>query len=127
MGSKPLQLVLAAALGVFAAGVQAQGELVLGYLTAETGPFVSLSRSNEVAARMAVDDPNGAGGFNGKKLRYIPFVTAGKPDQTVVGLRTLAEDDKVLAIIGPFSSGQVQVAAPAGDRAGVVTMAMASS
>jgi branched-chain amino acid transport system substrate-binding protein len=127
MGSKPLQLVLAAALGACAGGVHAQGELVLGYLTAETGPFVSLSRSNEIAARIAVDELNAAGGVNGKKLRYIPFDTAGKPDQTVVGLRKLAEDDKVLAIIGPFSSGQVQVAGPAGDRAGVVTMAMASS
>jgi branched-chain amino acid transport system substrate-binding protein len=64
---------------------------------------------------------------NGKKLRYITFDTAGNPGQTVVGLRKLAEDDKVLAIIGPFSSGQVQVAAPAADRTGVVIMAMASS
>lgn len=105
----------------------AQNELVLGYLTAETGPYVSLSRTNEVAARIAVDEINAAGGVNGKKLRYITFDTAGNPGQTVVGLRKLAEDDKVLAIIGPFSSGQVQVAAPAADRAGVVIMAMASS
>ena len=105
----------------------AQNELVLGFLTAETGPFVSLSRTNEVAARIAVDEINAAGGVNGKKLRYIAFDTAGNPGQTVVGLRKLAEDDKVLAIIGPFSSGQVQVAAPAADRAGVVIMAMASS
>src|SRR5256714_1568118 len=105
----------------------AQNELVLGYLTAETGPFVSLSRTNEVAARVAVDEINAAGGVNGKKLRYIAFDTAGNPGQTVVGLRKLAEDDKVLAIIGPFSSGQVQVAGPAADRNGVVIMAMASS
>ncbi len=126
MKRKPLQLVLAAALGLLAGAPSAQ-ELVLGYLTAETGPFVSLSRSNEIAARIAVDEINATGGVNGKKVRYITFDTAGKPDQTVVGLRKFAEDDKVLAIIGPFSSGQVQVAAPAGDRFGVVTMAMASS
>jgi branched-chain amino acid transport system substrate-binding protein len=107
--------------------LMAQSELVLGYLTAETGPFVSLSRTNEVAARIAVDEINAAGGVNGRKLRYITFDTAGNPGQTVVGLRKLAEDDKVLAIIGPFSSGQVQVAAPAADRSGVVIMAMASS
>ncbi len=112
---------------LFAAPALAQGELVLGYLTAETGPFVSLSRSNEIAARIAVDEINAAGGVNGKKLRYITFDTAANPGQTVVGLRKLAEDDKVLAIIGPFSSGQVQVVAPAADRIGVVTMAMASS
>ena len=107
--------------------VRAQQELVLGYLTAETGPFVSLSRGNEIAARIAVEEINAAGGVNGKKLRYITFDTAGNPAQTVVGLRKLAEDDKVLAIIGPFSSGQVQVAGPAGDRIGIVTMSMASS
>ena len=118
---------LLAAAGVIAAPAFAQSEMVLGFLTAETGPFVSLSRTNEVAARVAVDEINAAGGVNGKKLRYIAFDTAGNPGQTVVGLRKLAEDDKVLAIIGPFSSGQVQVAAPAADRAGVVIMAMASS
>lgn len=108
-------------------GAAAQSELVLGYLTAETGPFVSLSRSNEIAARIAVDEINAAGGVNGKKLRYITFDTSGNPGQTVLGLRKLAEDDKVLAVIGPFSSGQMQVAAPAADRTGIVIMAMASS
>jgi branched-chain amino acid transport system substrate-binding protein len=103
------------------------GDLVVGFLTAETGPFVSLSRTNEVAARIAIDEINAAGGVNGKKMRHIAFDTAGNPGQTVIGLRKFAEDDKVLAIIGPFSSGQVQVAAPAADRAGVVIMAMASS
>ncbi|MFN2646510.1 MAG: ABC transporter substrate-binding protein [Burkholderiales bacterium] len=119
--------VLIAAVSLAAAPAWAQNELVLGFLTAETGPFVSLSRTNELAARIAVDELNAAGGVNGKKLRYIAFDTAGNPGQTVVGLRKLAEDDKVLAIVGPFSSGQVQVAAPAADRAGVVVMAMASS
>jgi branched-chain amino acid transport system substrate-binding protein len=124
-------VLLAAALTVVglasSTGAAAQSELVLGYLTAETGPFVSLSRSNEIAARMAVDEINAAGGVNGKKLRYIAFDTAGNPGQTVVGLRKFAEDDKVLAVIGPFSSGQMQVAAPAADRSGVVIMSMASS
>jgi branched-chain amino acid transport system substrate-binding protein len=122
-----LKTLCGALMVMLAAPALSQSELVLGYLTAETGPFVSLSRTNEVAARIAVDEINAAGGVNGKKLRYITFDTAGNPGQTVVGLRKLAEDDKVLAIIGPFSSGQVQVAAPAADRIGVVTMAMASS
>src|SRR5438067_6190901 len=122
-----LNTLLTAVLVAGAAPAFGQNELVLGYLTAETGPFVSLSRTNEMAARIAVDEINAAGGVNGKKLRYITFDTAGNPGQTVVGLRKLAEDDKVLAVIGPFSSGQVQVAAPAADRNGVVIMAMASA
>jgi branched-chain amino acid transport system substrate-binding protein len=121
------RIILATLVSLATASASAQSDLVLGFLTAETGPFVSLSRTNEIAARIAVDEINAAGGVNGKRLRYIAFDTAGNPGQTVVGLRKFAEDDKVLAIIGPFSSGQVQVAAPAADRAGVVIMAMASS
>ena len=44
----------------------------------------------------------------------VSFDTAGKPDQAVVGVRKLAEDDKVMAIIGPFSSSECRVAFPAG-------------
>jgi branched-chain amino acid transport system substrate-binding protein len=122
-----LKMLFSALIVAAAAPALAQNELLLGYLTAETGPFVSLSRTNEVAARIAVDEINAAGGVNGRKLRYITFDTAGNPGQTVVGLRKLMEDDKALAIIGPFSSGQVQVAAPAADRGGVAIMSMASS
>ena len=121
-----LGLLLATGLALATGSARAQ-DLTLGFLTSETGPFVSLSRSNEIAARMAVDEINAAGGVNSRKLRYIAFDTAGNPGQTVVGMRKLTDDDKVLAIIGPFSSGQMQVAAPAADRAGVVIMSMASS
>ncbi|MBI2959359.1 MAG: ABC transporter substrate-binding protein [Betaproteobacteria bacterium] len=120
----------ALAAGLCAGGsgsVLAQDALLLGFLTSQSGPFVSLARTNEVAADIAIDEINAAGGVNGKRLRYIAFDTAGNPGQTVVGLRKLAEDDKVLAMIGPLSSSQVTVASAAGDRAGVVTMSMASS
>jgi branched-chain amino acid transport system substrate-binding protein len=102
-------------------------ELLLGYLPALAGPFATLSRTNEIAAQIAVDEINAAGGIGGKKIRIVSFDTAGKPDQAVIGLRKLAEDDKVLAIIGPFSSAECRVVFPAGERTGIVTMSMASS
>jgi branched-chain amino acid transport system substrate-binding protein len=110
------------------AGASAQAqELLLGYLPALAGPFATLSRTDEIAAQIAVDEINTAGGIGGKKIRIISFDTAGKPDQAVVGLRKLADDDKVLAVIGPFSSAECRVVFPAGERAGIVTMSMASS
>src|ERR1700681_4637189 len=124
LGLKFLGLMLAAAMTGGTA--QAQG-LLLGYLPSLARPFATLSRTNEIAAQIAVDEINAAGGIGGKKIRIISFDTAGKPDQAVVGLRKLAEDDKVLAIIGPFSSGECRVVFPAGERAGIVTMSMASS
>jgi branched-chain amino acid transport system substrate-binding protein len=102
-------------------------EIVLGYLPSGGGPFATFSKTNQIAAQMAVDEVNASGGVNGKKIRIIAFDTEGKPDQAVVGLRKLADDDKVMAIIGPFSSSECRVAFPAAERAGVPVMSMASS
>lgn len=124
------RLITAAAAAALMSGVAAGAsaeELSLGYLAAKTGPFVSLSRTNSIAVEMAVDEINAKGGIKGRKLKLVTFDTAGKPEQAVVGVRKLAEDDKVLAIVGPFSSGESRVAFAAGDRAGVATMSMASS
>ena len=90
-------------------------------------PFATFSKTNQIAAQMAIDEVNAAGGVNGKKLAHHCFDTEGKPDQAVVGLRKLADDDKVMAIIGPFSSSECRVAFPAAERAGVPVMSMASS
>jgi branched-chain amino acid transport system substrate-binding protein len=127
MKLKALGFLAATALSAMAGGVAQSQEILLGNLFAGAGPFATLARTNGIAAQMAVDEINAAGGVNGKKLRIISFDTAGKPEQAVVGLRKLAEDDKVMAIIGPFSSGECRVAFAAGERAGIVTMSMASS
>ena len=113
---------LIVALTVMAGGTAPAQELLLCYLPALAGPFATLSRTDEIAAQIAIDEINAAGGIDGKKIRIISFDTAGKPDQAVVGLRKLAEDDKVLAVIGPFSSAECRVVFPAGERAGIVTM-----
>jgi branched-chain amino acid transport system substrate-binding protein len=120
-------LMLAAVAVGMSIGTASAEDLLIGFLAAETGPFVSLSKTNEIAARMALEEINKAGGIDGRMLKLLTFDTAGKPDHSVVGLRKLAEDDQVLAIIGPFSSAQVRVVFPAAERIGVATMSMASS
>jgi branched-chain amino acid transport system substrate-binding protein len=127
MKSRHLGLLVALALSAIGGQTAQAQELLLGNLFAGAGPFATLARTNEIAAQMAVEEVNAAGGVNGKKLKIISFDTAGKPEQAVVGVRKLAEDDKVMAIIGPFSSGECRVAFPVGERTGVVMMSMASS
>lgn len=120
----------AAALTAFVASVgvaNAADELKIGYLVAKSGPFVSLSRTNTIGAQIAVDEINAAGGINGKRLTLVEFDTAGDPAQAVVGIRQLAQDENVLAVVGPFSSSEAQVVFPQAERAGVVSMSMASS
>src|SRR6476660_3119800 len=119
--------LVAATLAALWAGSASGQELALGYLPSGAGPFATFSKTNEIAAQIAIDEINASGGIAGKRLRIVAFDTAGKPDQAVVGVRKLADDDKVLAIIGPFSSSECRVVFPAGERAGIDTMSMASS
>src|SRR4029453_19212230 len=67
--------LLTAACVMTAASAQAQ-ELLLGYLPSLAGPFATLSRTNEIAAQIAVDEINSAGGIGGKKIRIVSFDTA---------------------------------------------------
>ncbi len=108
--------MLALATTILVAGPANAQDLLLGYLPAAGGPFATFSKTNLIAAKMAVDEINASGGVDGKKVRIVSFDTAGKPDQAVVGVRKLAEDDKVMAIIGPFSSSECRVAFPAAER-----------
>ena len=127
MSMKLFSGLLAAALSALAGATAQAQDSCWGYLPSGAGPFATLSRTNEIAAQMAVDEINAAGGIGGKKIRIISFDTAGKADQAVVGLRKLAEDDKALAVIGPLSSAECRVVFPAGERIGIVSMSMASS
>jgi branched-chain amino acid transport system substrate-binding protein len=127
MNRKMMTASIVAAMMAGTTGMASSQEILLGYLPAGGGPFATYSRTNFVAAQMAVDELNGAGGIGGKMIRIVSFDTAGKPEQAVVGLRKLAEDDKVLAVIGPFTSSECRVVFPAAERAEIVSMSMASS
>jgi branched-chain amino acid transport system substrate-binding protein len=127
MESGYVGLIAAAALMALSAHQARSEDIPLGYLPAGAGPFATLSRTNEIAAQMAVDEINAAGGIAGKKVKIVAFDTGGKPDQAVVGLRKLTDDDHVLGIIGPFSSAECRVVFAAAERAGIVSTSMASS
>ncbi|MEW6641787.1 MAG: ABC transporter substrate-binding protein [Pseudomonadota bacterium] len=122
--------------GMFLAGVAALAlvtgaaradDLIIGFSMAKTGPYVSLANTNEVAVDLAVDEINAKGGIDGKKIKLVKFDTGGDPKQAALAVRQFAEDNKALAVIGPFSSGEVRVAFPAGERLAIVQMSMSSS
>ena len=77
-------LALLAAAMATTSGAARADDIRLGYMQTSGGPFATFSKTNLVAAQMAVDEINAAGGVAGKKLIIVPFDTAGKPDQAVV-------------------------------------------
>jgi branched-chain amino acid transport system substrate-binding protein len=112
------------ALGIVSAHAD---DLTIGYLAANTGPFSALAKRNAVAVEVAIEDINAKGGVNGKKLALSIFDTGGKPDQATIGVTHFAQDESVLAIVGPFSTSECRVSFPAGERLGIPQMSMASS
>src|SRR5262245_21632137 len=117
-------LLLAGAAFIAMAGSASAADIVIGFAMAKTGPYVSLANTNEGAVDMAVAEINAKGGIAGNKIKVVKFDTGGDPKQAALAIRQFAEDDKAVAVIGPFSSSEVRVAFPAGERLGLVQMSM---
>ena len=120
-------LVAAGVVTLALSGTAAAQELVLGLSYAKTGRYASDAATTEVAVDIAVQEINAAGGINGRKIRVEKFDTGGEAKGAQLAAQRLAEDRKVLAIIGPYSSQEAQVAFAAGERLEIVQMPNASS
>jgi branched-chain amino acid transport system substrate-binding protein len=119
--------LLLAGLALPAIATAQSAPLPLGFTTAKSGNWVSLTRRNEIAVNLAVEEVNAAGGIHGRPIAIRTFDTASRPEQAAIATRQFAEDDGALAVIGPFSSSECRVAFPVGDRLGIAQMAIASS
>jgi branched-chain amino acid transport system substrate-binding protein len=126
-GKNMKRIYLVTSLLVFGIVSAHANDLAIGYLAANTGPFSALAKRNAVAVEIAIEDINAKGGINGKKLVLSSFDTGGKPDQAAAGVTRFAQDEPVLAIVGPFSTSECRVSFPAGERLGIPQMSMASS
>ena len=91
------------------------------------GVWSDWCKRNLIAIEMAIEEINAAGGVNGMPLKSVVYDTASKPDEATRVVRKLADDDKVLAILGPFSSSECEVVFPVGNRIGITMITQASS
>ncbi len=84
----------------------------IGFLTPLTGPSGPFGHLEKVTMDIALEDVAKAGGVNGHPLQAITYDSPFDPKQAVTLVRKLATEDKVLAVLGPYSSGEMDVAAP---------------
>ena len=78
----------------------------IGAIFSVTGPASFLGAPESKTAQMLVDNINASGGVLGQKLELIIKDSAGSPEKAVSFAKQLIEEDKVLAIIGPSTSGE---------------------
>ncbi|MBT0653172.1 ABC transporter substrate-binding protein [Geomobilimonas luticola] len=77
----------------------------IGGLFAITGPASFLGEPERNTAQMVVDEINAAGGVKGRKLQLIAYDTQGDSTKAKQLVNKLIKNDKVVAIIGPSTTG----------------------
>jgi branched-chain amino acid transport system substrate-binding protein len=78
----------------------------VGAIFAVTGGAANLGEPERKTAEMFVENYNKAAGANGQKIQLIIKDSGSTPDKAISLAKQLIDEDKVLAIIGPSTSGE---------------------
>ena len=97
----PVVVMLAAAMGL--AGAE---PIRIGAIFAVTGPAANLGLPESRTLQMLVDDTNAAGGILGRPVELALRDSQGSTEKAVSFAKQLTEEQEVLAIIGPSTSGE---------------------
>jgi branched-chain amino acid transport system substrate-binding protein len=82
------------------------GPIKVGALFSITGGASFLGAPEAKTVEMLVAKFNQAGGINGRKVEMIIKDTGGKPENAISMAKQLIEENRVLAILGPSTSGE---------------------
>ncbi|MGB3399580.1 MAG: ABC transporter substrate-binding protein [Candidatus Deferrimicrobiaceae bacterium] len=88
------------------AGVQAAEPIKVGAILAVTGPASFLGGPESRTLEMLAEEVNAKGGINGHKVELFIMDSGGNPEKAVSFAKQLIEEKKVLAILGPSTSGE---------------------
>jgi branched-chain amino acid transport system substrate-binding protein len=86
--------------------VFAKDAIKVGAILAVTGPASFLGSPEAKTLQMLADEINAKGGIKGSKVELIIKDSGGSPEKAISFAKQLIEEDKVLAIIGPSTSGE---------------------
>ena len=94
----------------------------VGALYPLTGDLAKLGEENKDGLQLAIDEINAAGGIaslGGAKIELVWGDSQGKPEVGISEVTRLAENEKVVAIIGAYQSGVTTPATQEAERLGV--------
>ncbi len=99
-------LVIIGMLSVFGTACAKTQSIKIGAIFSITGAASYLGAPEEKTARMFVDQLNKNGGINGQTVELIVKDSAGSPENALSFAKQLIEENGVVAIIGPSTSGE---------------------
>jgi branched-chain amino acid transport system substrate-binding protein len=111
---------------LMAGAVFAAPPVKIGALFSVSGPAAFLGEPEINTAKMMVAEINKAGGIKGRKLELIDYDTQGDATKAVQAVNKLIKDDKVVAIIGPSTTGDSMAIIPVVEKAEIPLISCAA-
>ncbi len=114
-----LCLILGVALAVIQPTTMRAAEPIkIGVVAPLTGPLADAGRYGVQGAKLAVEEVNKAGGVLGRELELVIEDDQSLNPSTVLAFTKLADDQNIVAFLGPTRSTQIQSIAPSVKQAG---------
>ena len=89
-----------------------EGEIVVGEYGSLTGGQGTFGQSTHNGIMLAVDEINGGGGVNGRKIRVITEDDQSKSEEAANAVTKLISQNNVIAVLGEVASSASLAAAP---------------
>jgi branched-chain amino acid transport system substrate-binding protein len=99
----------------------------IGAIFAITGPAANLGAPEAKTATMMVDKLNAAGGIDGRKIELIVKDSGASAEKAVSFAKQLIEEENVLAIVGPSTSGETMQIKPICEEAKMILVSCAAA
>jgi branched-chain amino acid transport system substrate-binding protein len=87
-------------------------EIVVGHFASMTGPTATFGQSADNGIRLAVEEINGGGGVNGKKINIITEDDQSKTEDATKAVQKLINRDKIVALLGEVASSRSKAGGP---------------
>ena len=97
-------LALAAAVAVISLPADAQGPIRIGASLSLTGTYAKLGKNQHEGYQLCIKDLNAKGGILGRKAELVVYDDQSMPATAVRLYEKLITEDKVDAVMGPYSS-----------------------
>jgi len=111
---------------IFSCPVLAAQPIKIGALFSVTGPPSFLGEPERNTAQMVVDEINKNGGIKGRKIELVVYDTQGDATKAVQAATRLIKEDKVVAIIGPSTTGDSMAVIPIVEKAQIPLVSCAA-
>ncbi len=120
-------LVILMCLSFFSVISHAEEPIYIGLSAPMTGKYEGYGASFKQAIELAINWNNQEGGINGRPLELVVGDSEGDPQVAKRVARKLANDDRIVAVIGDFTSSCSMAAQPIYHRSRIVQLSPTSS